>query len=399
MEKGRRLKIALSLALAAAFAVFFLVAPQSPGGRDEKVAEAPALLAGAAPSDSPRPVTVLPSSPSSARPQIRSRGEARARYRTTLSAEVAGTLVSISEQAHSGRRVTRGSVLMTLDDSRYLEAVASARAELERARLLDEEEELRARQAEADWRRLEEPGEPSSFLLRQPQRRSARMGIEAAEAALLEAEKNLARTVIRAPFNAAVVRRMAPLGSSLQPGAELLELDSSDAVEIRVPLTSADWALLPPEAELLAEGWPVELLAGGPEPRRWQGRVSRIERHVTAETRQRALVATVLNPLEQTPPLYPGTFVRAALPGRELEGVLDLPSHAVTERGEIWFVDAQGLLAKAAVHPHPGRDGRVLIQAPAEMQGEKLDVVAHPMASHLPGLPVTKEVAHDDARH
>ncbi|MEM7482721.1 MAG: efflux RND transporter periplasmic adaptor subunit [Acidobacteriota bacterium] len=353
----------------------------------------PAADSAAAPVLSSPTVTVLPARRSSARPEIHARGEVHARFRTVVSAEVAGTLVSVSERAHSGRRVGKGDVLMTLDESRYLEAVASARADLEEARLLVEEEDLRARQAVADWRRIEAPGDPSRFLLRVPQKRSAELAVQAAEAALLEAERNLSRTAIRAPFDAAVVRRLAPLGSYVQPGTELIELDSSDSAELRLPLTPADWALLPPAAELIGQRWPVDLTTGGRQPSRWRGQVSRIERHVVTETRQRALVVTVSNPLEQDPPLYPGTFVRAFLLGRELPGVLDLPAHVVTDQNELWFVDTAGLLAKAAVDPQPAADGRILVPAPEAMEKDTLDVVAHPMASYLPGLPVTKEIA------
>ncbi|MEM9557989.1 MAG: efflux RND transporter periplasmic adaptor subunit [Acidobacteriota bacterium] len=386
-------RVPLIVAAIAAAAVLGLLALSSPADRERPATAAGADPAAATPAAAPPIVTVLPSRATTARPEVRARGEVRARFRTVLSAEIAGALVSISRQAHSGRRVTEGTALMTLDDSRYRGAVASARADLEKARLLVEEEDLRARQAIADWGRIDASGDPSRFLLREPQKRSAQLAVEAAQAALLEAEKNLARTVIRAPFDAAVVRRLAPLGSYVQPGTELIELDSSERVELRLPLTPADWALLPPEGELLAQRWPVELSTGGREPRRWRGRVSRIERHVVTETRQRALVVTVPNPLEQDPPLYPGTFVRATLLGRELAEVLDLPAHVVTEQGEIWFVDGEGLLAKTAVDARPGADGRVLVTAPAELQGDALEVVAHPMASYLPGLPVQKEVA------
>lgn len=386
--------VALFCTPIAVVVLLMLLSPRSPeGAENHELAGDRGRVDPSTPVPTPPVVTVLAKRRISARPEIHSRGEIRSRFRTMLSAEVAGSLVSVSETAHSGHRVAEGAVLMTLDDSRYLEAVADARADLEKARLLLEEEDLRARQAVADWRRMETSEEPSRFLLREPQKRSARLAVQAAEAALLEAQNNLARTVIRAPFDATVVRRMASLGSYMQPGTELVELDSSDIVEVRLPLTPADWALLPPDRELLRRRWPVELSTGGGEPRRWQGLVSRIERHVVAETRLRSLVVTVSNPLEADPPLYSGTFVRAALSGRELNGVLDLPSHVVTDQGEIWFVDAEGLLAKFAADLRPGVDGRILVDAPPAMERDVLEVVAHPMASFLPGLSVKKETA------
>ncbi|MEM1182693.1 MAG: efflux RND transporter periplasmic adaptor subunit [Acidobacteriota bacterium] len=337
-------------------------------------------------------VTVQKVGPSAVRPEIWARGEVRPRYRTVLSAELSGALVSISEQAHSGRRVAAGAVLMTLDDSRYLEAVARAKADLQAAELAAREEALLAGQARADWERLEAGGTPSTFLLREPQVRSAQLRVEAARATLREAETNLSRTVIKAPFNAAVVRRMASLGSYVEPGSELIELDSSDRFELRLPLAPRDWSLLPPDSELVRRRWRVRLSTGGPDPASWTGVVDRVERHVEVSTRQRSLVVRVDDPLGQDPPLHAGTFVRAALSGRELDRVLDLPAHAISDRGELWAVGADDSLEKWPVETWPAADGRVLVEAPASTPPGGLDVVLHPMASYVAGQTVRRRV-------
>ncbi|MEM8960364.1 MAG: efflux RND transporter periplasmic adaptor subunit [Acidobacteriota bacterium] len=339
-------------------------------------------------------VTVIPSKPVRTRPVVRSYGEVTARFRTILRAETAGTLLSVTSQADSGRRVRRGTVLMKLDDSRLVEALARAEADVGDAHVRLSEENLRAQQAAADWDRIGN-GEPASeFLLREPQRESARLTIAAAEAAVLEARNNLDRAVIRAPFDAVVVRRHASLGSYVQPGTELLELDSSNRVEVRLPLSSEDWELLPPESELL--GWPVALASSSSSSHVWRGQVSRIEQHVVSESRQRSLVVTVADPLDLDPPLFPGTFVRAKMEGRELNDVLKLPVSAMTERNEIWFVDTEGRLARAPVEAMLTSDGLILVRlSPPIPTAEVLDVLVHPMASYLPGIAVDKKVVDD----
>lgn len=366
------------------------------GGPRTETVSAAELQSGETVTSSAPLVSVLTARPTTARPRIQAYGDVRSIYRTVVSAEVSGELMAVSSRAHSGYRVAKGDILMTLDDSRYVQALAQAKSELGNARLRVVEEELRAQQAVADWGRIEPSGTPSEFLLRQPQRRAAELEVLAAEAAVVEAEKNLQRTQIRAPFDGVVIQRMAALGRFVQPGDELIELDSDDAVELRLPLQSTDWALLPTGADLVRQRWPVELTTNHDPPQRWQGWVSRVEQHVMEDTRQRSLIVEVRDPLDLEPPLWPGTFVRAGLEGLPLEGVLDLPASALTDQDELWFVDADGLLAKTSVQPRVAAEDRILVTAPADLEG--LDVLLHPMTSYLPGLPVIKELNHADVR-
>ncbi|MEM7588389.1 MAG: efflux transporter periplasmic adaptor subunit, partial [Acidobacteriota bacterium] len=151
--------------------------------------------------------------------------------------------------------------------------------------------------------------------------------------------------------------------------------------------------------QLLEQGWPVDLTPGDDATPSWQGRVSRVEQHVVSASRQRSLVVTVPNPLDLEPPLFPGTFVRASLAGRELNGVLDLPVSAITEQQEIWFVDDQGRLARMPVEALMASDGRALVRPPAALDwANGLDVLVHPMASYLPGIAVDRQRIEDADR-
>ena len=117
-----------------------------------------------------------------------------------------------------------------------------------------------------------------------------------------------------------------------------------------------------------------------------EGVVLRVEKHVEAVTRQRALVVGVDSPLALDPPLFPGTFVEATIVGRSRADLLEIPPSAYTDRGEVWFIDEEGLLARTPVDPLLSGDGRLLIRRFSD--APTLQVLTHPMLSYAPGMKV-----------
>src|SRR5690606_30117842 len=70
--------------------------------------------------------------------------------------------------------------------------------------------------------------ENKELVLRGPQLESAKADIAAAEAAVNQAELNLQRATIRAPFDAHIISRNANIGSQLAPGDALGRLVGID---------------------------------------------------------------------------------------------------------------------------------------------------------------------------
>ena len=336
-------------------------------------------------------VSVLRRKPATARPFLRAFGEVTAEFDVTMAAEVEGVIVSISRATYSGGRLHKGDVILTMDDTRYRRALAEAQENETEARRRLIEEQLRAQLAADEWERSEEEGQPPPYLLREPHIAAARLTLESAEVAVQEARRNLERAVVRAPFNAVVIERLRSPGSYVQPGTELVRLYSSDRIEVRLPLTHRQWSLLPGE-DVLKQRWDVELWSTDGS-RRWIGRVLRIEKHLQSETRQRSLVVAVDDPLDQVPPLFPGTFVRAAIPGVELENMLEVPTSALDGRSEIWYVDKTDALARVPVTPVVADEGNILV--PTVEGYEELRVLLHPMESYMPGLVVRVEEANE----
>jgi RND family efflux transporter MFP subunit len=329
--------------------------------------------------------------------RVTAHGAAAPHFELVLTARVAGRVETLAPSFETGGRVKKGDLLADLEDSDYRAAVAAAQKDLNDARLALLEEQRKGVRAKAEWTSSGMNGEPESALvLRQPQLAVAEAAVANAEAALLSARKNLDQTRITAPFDALVVaRRIAP-GSYLQPGTEIATLYSTDRVEIKVSLPADAWGLLP-AADLIDSGrWPA-VLSDIQDGRQWSGRVLRAARHLDDTTRQRSLILALDQPFDCDPPLLPGTFVRATIPGRRLDTIWQLPSSAFSPQGEVWYVTDDNTLAAFAAHVLFSDGDTIHVAPPEGLAVGTQRVLAHPLNSYLAGMTVNPvvEVGHE----
>lgn len=313
-------------------------------------------------------------------------GAAEAHYQLTLTAEVSGRVESLAEHFEAGARLAVGSELVRIEASSYRAALAAAETAQQQANVTLLEEERQALQAKTEWRASGLEGEPDSpLVLRQPQLDAARAALDNARAAVDSARYDLAQTRITMPFDGLVVSRDIALGSYLQTGTQVATIYSSDQVEITLSLPARDWHNLPDEARLLSGDWPV-ILTGVENGQLWHGRVLRTEQHLDSATRQRSLVVSVDQPLALETPLLPGTFLKARIAGDQVDGLWQLPSSALSQRGEIWFVEDNGQLDHFTTDPLFSDGEHIYVQPPAALTGKPIQVLSHPLNSYLKGM-------------
>lgn len=342
-------------------------------------------------------VAVLRVSPGIYQASITAFGEAEAHYRLDLSTAVAGQIVALNASFENGGRVAKGDVLLQLEDSSYRAAVANAEKERADARLTLLEEQRQGMQAEAEWKSSGLGGQPDSALvLRKPQLAAAQAAVTTAQATLVSARQDLARTRLTAPFDAVVVERLVAPGSYVQAGAQVATLYSADRSEIRVALSARDWQNLPGSDPLTAGNWPVAL-TDVESGQQWTGHVVRVEQHRDDTTRQRALIIAVEHPLDRDPPLLPGTFLKVRIAGIERDNLWKLPIAALSQRGEIWYVTASKSLAKFETTPVFSDADSIYVPVPDALTAIPQQVLAHPLNGYLSGMRVTlTEASHDE---
>ena len=180
----------------------------------------------------------------------------------TLSAELSARVVKVL--ARPGDTVEAGALLVRLDEQDARNARDAAAARLARAEAALDMARIRAERA----RRLA----PDRFvsedqmLEAETNLRLSQAELEGARSDLRQAELQLERTRIHAPFDGVVTRRALGEGALAAPGTPLLELISTRSIEID--------ALIPPEqVEGLQAADRIQFETGN---RSWEVRVERI---------------------------------------------------------------------------------------------------------------------------
>lgn len=328
-------------------------------------------------------VSVVSVTTDSYRASVDAYGEASARYSLTLTARVAGYVTDIAEDFRLGNTVARDDVLVSLDDTAFKASVAAARDTLASAGVSLLEEQQTASQAQREWTASGLGGQPDSELaLNRPQVEAAQASVNNARAALASAQADLASTRIKAPFDALVVAREVSPGSVVSAGSEVGTLYSTDAVEITVLVPPASGALLQ------SDDAPQATLTSVDGEASWQGRVLSLGQHLDAETRQQPVLIVVDKPLQQTPPLLPGSFVKVTMQGTLIDNLWQLPVTSLSQRGEIWYVTEEDTLGRFSAEPAFSDENGIYISPPEALAGRSVRVLTQPLSSYLENQPV-----------
>ena len=285
---------------------------------------------------------------------VPSQGTVAPRTESQLVAEVAGRGTAVSPSLASGGFFETGDLLLTIDPTDYELAVVRARAQVAQAEVRLAREEEEATVARREWGDLGQ-GAPTALVLREPQLAEARAGLEAARAARAQAERDLARTRVHAPYAGRVRDKRADVGQYLNRGTVVATIYAVDYAEVRLPLPDEQLAHLdlPLSYRGTAEtpaGPAVTLRArfAGRE-QAWEGRVVRTEGEIDPRSRMVHVVARVRDPYGKgaapdRAPLAAGLFVQAELQGRLARNVVRLPRVALRGVDRVLVVDREDRL-------------------------------------------------------
>lgn len=325
---------------------------------------------------------------------VQSQGTVQPRTRSGLLSEVSAKVIELSPSFRPGGFFDTGEVLLRLDPVDYETAIVIARAALAQAEVTFAEEKTKADQARANWRTLGKAGEPSALALRLPQVAKAEADVASAKAQIAKAERDLERTVIRAPYDGQVLDQLVDVGQYVTQGTSLGQIFAVDYVEIRLPLPEREMRFLNlPErfrdGEISPSSAPVILKSNiDGQPATWTGKIVRVESQIDEATRQVTAVAQVNDPYAQRekgrPPLKIGQFLEAGIEGEILTDVFIIPRRAVRAGNEILLITDGNKLSRRTVKPLISDEKQIVIsahspQSPAE--GDILCLTPIPFAA------------------
>lgn len=278
---------------------------------------------------------------------VHSQGSVMPSTESQLIPEVSGRITWMSPKLVAGGFFNEGEILARVDETDYRNIKDRAQATLARA-------EAEQQHARFEYKRLVSLAErklTSRSMLENSlrARRVADATLQDARVNYEQAQQNLQRTEITAPFTGLVRTEHVDIGQFISRGSVIATLYASDLVEVRLPIADRQLAFLnlPPtlRGELPEELQPNVTLrteyAG--QQLVWHGKIVRTEAEIDISSRMVHLVARVPNTSSATP-LTVGLFVEAEIEGRLAENIVVLPRSALRNNSQVLIVDAEDKL-------------------------------------------------------
>ncbi|WP_305461732.1 efflux RND transporter periplasmic adaptor subunit [Photobacterium leiognathi] len=283
------------------------------------------------------------------------------KYKAEVVSEVIGSVNYISPDFAVGKFVSKGDLLARLDDSDYHADLAQAEASLAQTQAKLKEEIARGKVAKKTLRDVS-PNKKTALGLREPQRKQEEANVKFAKAGVERAKRNLAKTEIRAPFDALVKMKNINMGSYLTQGKLIGELYGTETAEIRLPITPNSFSYLDLN-RLDSRKLNIEAQYGDIQINHWAAKLVRNEGIIDKDNRMIYLIAEVddpynlKSPLDKSsiksisslstsspsltlPVLQFGTFVTTTIQGKKVKDVIKLPRHVVRSE-QVIVVDSQ----------------------------------------------------------
>ena len=290
----------------------------------------------------PRPPAVISSATvqrETWQPVLKAVGSLVASNGVVIANEVVGVVNSIAFE--SGQSVTKGDVLLTLNDEVDQADLASLNAAEKLANL--------------NYKRLNKLIHENTTS--QSSLDEARAQLDSTRAQLQAKQAIIRKKTVRAPFSGILGIRKVDIGQYLAPGTEIVSLQALEPI-------FADYSLPERYLQQLSAGQPMNVQVLAYPGREFKGRVSAISPRIATGSRSVRIRATLENP-EQL--LRPGMFAEVAteLPARN--NVLTLPERVISYApyGNTVFLlvkkDNQLLVERRQVQTGEVRDGQVEI--------------------------------------
>lgn len=259
-----------------------------------------------------------------------------AQRKSAVSSKITSWLVSLFVE--EGSKVKKGEIIAALENKDVLAALDKAKANIEFARFELEHAEAELTEAALAFNRTKELLEsefaaPSEFDAAEARHKSAiatvaarKAALQAAEAALKEAEVNLGYTYIRAPFDAVVLTKTAdvgdivtPVGAAVNVRASVVTIADMDSLQVEADVSESN-------IKQVKVGQPCEIQLDALPNERFRGEVHMI---VPTADRSKASVLVKVAFIDKDSSIFPEMSAKVAFLKREVTKKEQKPVKAV----------------------------------------------------------------------
>jgi len=333
-------------------------------------------------------VRVVEIQPKSVQLKVNSQGSVMPATESQLIPEVSGKVAWMSPNLVAGGYFDNQEMLIRVDDTDYNTKLNRAKASLTRA-------EAEQQHAQFEYRRMQSLVKRNLVSRSQLENslrayRVAEASLQDATANFNQAEQDLARTQIRAPFAGLVRSENVDIGQFVSRGSPIATIYAGNQAEVRLPIADRQLAFLnipvSIRGEIPQEFQPEVTLTAqyAGQTLKWKGNIVRSEAEIDVSSRMVQLVARVestSNPV----PLSIGLFVSAEIQGLAAKNVVVLPREALRNDNQVLVVDDENRLRFRKIETLRLYQDDLLVQAGLEA-GER--VCISPLQTAIEGMVV-----------
>ncbi len=180
-----------------------------------------------------------------------------------------------------------------------------------------------------------------------------------------EAQLDLERSVIVAPFDGWVLEKVIEVGQHVNIGQQLGRIYSAGELDIEVRVPAKDLKWFPEDMGQKTPIFADVVFKNGGSSSTWSGRVARVKAMMDQRTRTLPMVvevdeAAVSMQKNEQVGLRPGMFVTVLIKGKKIQNVFVLPRYLVYP-GDVVFTVKEGALKSNPVHILRGHKDTVII--------------------------------------
>lgn len=342
-----------------------------------------------------RLVEVMPLEAADTQVVVEALGTVQPSLGVRLQAQVGGQVVEVSPSLIPGGRVAEGEVLLRIDPREYEFAVRQRQSELARA-----EQALRLEKSQQGIARREYElmgdvaGDgDSELMLRKPQLETASTAYDAALAAFEQAQLNLERTSVVAPFNAVVEERLVDRGGVVGANTAIASLVGTDAcwVEAMLPADDVKWIDSAAPGGVGGSRARIRQDATWDEDVWREGRVLGRSSTIDAQGRMVKVIVEVEDPFSLRrsnagePALLVGSFVDVEIFGETIRNAVVVDRTYVHDGDKVWLMDDKGNLVIRTIDPAYVGDEQVVVTEGLD-EGDRM-VTSH-LSAPVEGMPL-----------
>jgi len=313
---------------------------------------------------------------------IKGMGTVLASKEINLTSGVGGEIIAISDNMVPGGFFVKDEKLVTIDPIDYQLTVRQLQSEVAKAQNDFELEMGNQRIAQKEYEILgQEVSETEKkLMLREPQLNIKKATLQAAKAALAQAELNLQRTQVKAPFNGIVLARSVNFGTRVTASTVLATLVGSDEfwLKLAIPTNQLKWITFPGDGKegSKAKIYLQEKVTGDTFR---TGRIIRLAADVDDKSRMAAVYVAIKDPLcrlpenSHKPKLLLGSFAQADIEGIKLASVVAISRDHLRENNSIWIKKDDNTMEIRTVNIVAKTNDQVFIESGVS-NGERLIV-------------------------